>query len=241
MYSQEFQSIVEFRRSNRKFDSLVEVPEEVMVKSLERSVLAPNSSNMQLWEFHWIHDEKLIKEFGPLCLGQNAARTAKELVVFVTRRDLYRKRAKWHVQQIEKFIDNRKPDKIEANGLKYYGKLIPLLYGRDILGIHTFLRRSICFFGGLFKPFMRFGGRNDQRIMVHKSCALAAQTFMLSIAAEGFHTCPMEGFDKWRVLRKLKLPLGAEINMIVAVGKGTENGIWGPRYRVDNSEVIFKH
>jgi len=119
--------------------------------------------------------------------------------------------------------------------------VMPLLYGRDLLGIHTLLRRSICFFGGLFKPFMRFGGRTDQRIMVHKSCALAAQTFMLSIAAEGFHTCPMEGFDKWRVRRALGLPWGAEINMIVAVGKGTEPGIWGPRFRVDNEEVIIKH
>ncbi|NBN98640.1 MAG: nitroreductase family protein, partial [Flavobacteriia bacterium] len=67
------------------------------------------------------------------------------------------------------------------------------------------------------------------------------QTFMLSMAAEGFHTCPMEGFDKWRVRRKLGLPLGVEINMIIAVGKGTEPGIWGPRFRVPNEEIIFKH
>jgi len=76
--------------------------------------------------------------------------------------------------------------------------------------------------------------------MVHKSCALAAQTFMLSIAAEGFHTCPMEGFDEMRVKRALNLPRGAEINMIISVGKGTEEGIWGPRFRVPNNEVIFK-
>jgi nitroreductase len=76
--------------------------------------------------------------------------------------------------------------------------------------------------------------------MVHKSCALAAQTFMLSIAAEGFHTCPMEGFDELRVKRALGLPRGAEINMIIAIGKGTEAGIWGPRVRVPNEEVILE-
>jgi hypothetical protein len=27
--------------------------------------------------------------------------------------------------------------------------------------------------------------------------------------------------------------------MIVVVGKGTEEGVWGPRYRVPNEEVIF--
>lgn len=241
MHSLEFQKIVEFRRSNRKFSPEVEVPEEVMTRSLERSTLAPNSSNMQLWEFHWIHDPQLIEEFAPLCLGQNAAKTAKELVVFVTRRDLHRKRAKWHLTQIKKFMGDNPPSEIEKKGLDYYGKVMPLLYGRDVFFLHTMVRSAVCFFGGLFKPFMRFGGKTDQRIMVHKSCALAAQTFMLSISAEGFHSCPMEGFDKWRVKRKLGLPIGAEINMIVAVGLGTEQGIWGPRYRVDQSEVIIKH
>lgn len=86
---------------------------------------------------------------------------------------------------------------------------------------------------------MRFGGKSDQRVMVHKSCALAAQTFMLSIAAEDFDTCPMEGFDKIRVKKELNLPRNAEINMIVAVGKGTEKGIWGKRFRVPYNEVVF--
>ena len=35
---------------------------------------------------------------------------------------------------------------------------------------------------------------------MHKSVGLAAQTFMLSIAAEGYDSCPMEGFDS----KKLK-------------------------------------
>jgi nitroreductase len=64
---------------------------------------------------------------------------------------------------------------------------------------------------------------------------------MLSIAAEGLHTCPMEGFDEKRVKRALNLPRGAEINMIIAVGKGTEHGVWGQRFRVPNEEVIFVH
>jgi nitroreductase len=64
---------------------------------------------------------------------------------------------------------------------------------------------------------------------------------MLSVAAEGFHTCPMEGFDKKRVQRALNLPRKAEINMIIAVGKGTKEGVWGPRFRVPNEEVIFEH
>jgi nitroreductase len=62
---------------------------------------------------------------------------------------------------------------------------------------------------------------------------------MLSIAAEGFESCPMEGFDSKRVKKLLNLPAGAEINMIISVGKGTQEGIWGPRNRVPYNEVVF--
>jgi nitroreductase len=90
----------------------------------------------------------------------------------------------------------------------------------------------------LFRPMTRMGGVNDTRIVVHKSCALAAQTFMLSIAAEGFETCPMEGFDQVRARKALGLPRGAEVSMIISVGKGTEKGIWGERLRVPYEGVV---
>lgn len=240
MYSTEFQEIVNFRRSNRAFDPAVEVPDEVIQKSLERAILSPNSSNMQLWEFHWIKSKPAIEKFIPLCLGQRAALTAKHMVVFVTRQDKWRQRAAWNLQMVKDQIVDE-PNRLQKASLNYYGKLMPLLYTNDPLGIMHLVRRGIGFFMGLNKPFMRPDGRAGQRIMVHKSCALAAQTFMLSIAAEGFHTCPMEGFDQKRVKKALQLPRGAEINMIISVGKGTDFGVWGPRFRVPNEEVIFAH
>jgi nitroreductase len=48
----------------------------------------------------------------------------------------------------------------------------------------------------------------------------------------------MEGFDAVRVKQALNLPRGAEINMIISVGKGTPEGIWGPRNRVHYNEVV---
>jgi len=73
--SSSFEEIIQRRRSNRKFDANVEVPDDVIVRSLERSILSPNSSNMQLWEFQWIKDPALKESFTALCLDQNAART----------------------------------------------------------------------------------------------------------------------------------------------------------------------
>lgn len=236
--SAQFDEIIQRRRSNRKFDDQVSVPADVMKRSLERAILSPNSSNMQLWEFYWIQSKAEVEKFHPLCLGQNAAKTADQMVVFVTRKDLWKKRAKWNADMIRSGIKGEL-GKAEKKGLDYYTKLIPMAYASDPLGLMGLFRRVLCFFMGLRKPFVRMGGKSDQRVVVHKSCALAAQTFMLSIAAEGYETCPMEGFDEKRVKQHLGLPSGAEINMIISVGKGTEKGIWGERHRVPFDEVVF--
>lgn len=235
-----FSSIVQFRRSNRSFDPAIDIPDDVIQQALEQAMLSPNSSNMQLWEFHWIESADLKKKFIPLCLDQSAAKTAKHLVVFVTRQDLWKKRAKWNYEKVQSTIlGDQTPQ--QKGGLQYYKLLMPFLYVRDPFGIMGLIRKMVSFFIGLTKPFFRAGGIAFQRIVVHKSCALAAQTFMLSIASAGFHTCPMEGFDEKRVKKILNLPGRAEINMIIAVGKGTEKGIWGPRFRVPKEEVIVKH
>jgi nitroreductase len=236
--SQSFDEIIEKRRSNRKFDPNVEVPNEVIKRSLERAILSPNSSNMQLWEFYWIQDPALQKDFHEYCLNQNAAKTAKQLVVFVTRQDHWKQRVQWHLDIIKKGITGAttpSQDKL----MTYYGKLMPLAYGTDQFGFLSLLRRGLSGLIGAFRPMTRMKGRADQRITVHKSCALAAQTFMLSIAAEGFESCPMEGFDAVRVKQALGLPKMAEVNMIISVGKGTEAGIWGERRRVPFEEVVI--
>lgn len=233
-----FDEIVHKRRSNRKFDPAIEVPNEVIQRSLERAILSPNSSNMQLWEFYWIQDPTLQTEFHSFCLNQNAAKTAKQLVVFVTRQDHWKKRVQWHLDIINKDIHGE-PTTAQQRLLNYYGKLMPMAYGSDPLGFLTFFRSALSTLIGAARPMMRFKGKADQRVTVHKSCALAAQTFMLSIAAEGFDSCPMEGFDAKRVKAALNLPKDAEVNMIISVGKGTEAGIWGERHRVPFEEVVI--
>lgn len=239
-YSEYFQTIVQRRRSNRKFDPDIVVPDDVIKRSLERAILSPNSSNMQLWEFYIVKSEEKKKKFVAYCLNQSAARTAQQFVVFVTRQDLWPKRAKWNMEQIKKNADDGNSDNLLIKrGLDYYGKLMPITYFNDWLGVAGLIRWLISNVIGFFRPMMRIGGKSDQRVMVHKSCALAAQTFMLSMTAEGYDTCPMEGFDKVRVKRELNLPCKAEINMIIAVGKGTEQGIWGKRLRVPFNEVVF--
>lgn len=233
-----FDALIQKRRSNRKFDPEVNVPDEVIKKSLERAILSPNSSNMQLWEFYWIKDPQLKQSFDSFCFNQNAARTAKHLIVFVTRQDYWKKRVQWHLDIIKKGIQGE-PTEIQKRQLNYYGKLMPLTYSYDQFGFFASIRKILSTLIGLVRPMMRYSSYADQRVTVHKSCALAAQTFMLSISAEGFDTCPMEGFDQKLVKQALNLPKHAEVNMIIAVGKGTAKGTWGERHRVPYEEVVI--
>ena len=112
MYQKEFQKIVELRRSNRSFDPNYEIPEEVMERCLKNAILSPNSSNLQLWEFQWIQSPLLLQKLIPLCLNQSAAKTAKHMVVFITRKDKWRERAKWNYERIKEGIKGE-PKKIQ--------------------------------------------------------------------------------------------------------------------------------
>lgn len=174
----------------------------------------------------------------PLCMGQNAAKTASHLVVFQTRQDLWRQHARWNLEQATPSTGSDADERRMKLMRKYYGVLMPLAYRSDPFGWNTLVRKLGSFLLGLTRPVMRLGDSGWQRVILHKSCALAAQTFMLAIQAEGYDTCPMEGFDAVRVKKLLGLPRGAEICMIVAVGKGTPAGVYGERRRLPTDEVI---
>lgn len=113
---------------------------------------------------------------------------------------------------------------------------MPFLYSR-FLGIFGMVRKIMVNLVGIFRTVPYQVSENDMRVVVHKTCALAAQTFMLAMANERYDTCPMEGFDSRKVKSILKLPLGAEINMVVSCGIRDERGVWGDRMRIPFDEV----
>lgn len=233
--------VLEFRRSVRVYDAAQPIDAEKIKECLELATLAPNSSNMQLWEFYHVTDPLKLKELGVACLGQSAATTAPQMVVFVTRQGLYKSRS----QQVLEFergnIRRHSPADRQEKRIKdqeiYYQKVMPLLYVH-FFGILGFLRKLLVSTIQLFRPMVLSVTENDTRIVVHKSCALAAQTFMIALANIGYDSCPMEGFDSRRVKKSLRLPADAEVNMIISVGirKGTV-GIRGDRFRVPFEQV----
>jgi nitroreductase len=230
---------IHFRRSVRIYDAEKSIDTTIVKKCIELAALAPNSSNMQLWEFYHITSKETIAKIAPFCFNQNAARTAQELVVFVTRKDLWKKRAQANLKMVDGlFPPKPKPEQSsrEKVSRNYYGKIIPFAYA-DFLGILGFLKYILVSIIGIFKPIYREVRKSDMRIVAHKTCALAAENFMLSMAAEGYDTCPMEGSDTLRVKKLIGLPFGAEINMIVSCGIRKPEGIYGERFRIPFEEV----
>ena len=233
---------ISYRRSLRVYKD-ESIDSEKVKQCLVNASLAPTSSNLQLWEFYHITNKETLGKMAKACLNQSAAKTAQQLVVVVARKDLWRKRAKANIDFLNKVYDQEDLSDRDLKRKKmasdYYSKLIPTIY-TDFFGILGFVKYIISQIIGFIRPTYRQTRLSDMRIVAHKSAALASENFMISMAAIGYDTCPMEGSDTLRVKRILKLPRGAEITMVIGCGIRDDKGIYGPRFRVPFDEVYYE-
>ncbi|HEX5742457.1 MAG TPA: nitroreductase family protein [Flavobacteriaceae bacterium] len=234
-----FEEALHYRRAIRNYDATKPIDTAIVKKCIEQATLAPSSSNMQLYEFHHIISKETNQKLAEFCFDQGAAKTAQEMVVFVVRKDLWKERAQSNLQFLKSIFGNKlaaQYSKREKFAINYYQKLIPLTYF-DFFGILGNLKFAIYWIIGLFRPIYREARSKDIRVVAHKSAALAAQTFMIGMAVEGYDTCPMEGIDSLRIKKLLKLPAGAEINMVISCGIRKSEGVTGPRFRIPFDKV----
>ena len=236
MMHDHLKAILNHRRAIRRYQSEL-VPDEVIERCVESAILAPSSSNLQLWEYYHVKSPDKKAALVKACMSQPAAKTAPNLIVVATRHDLWKQRCQANIKD---FADAGKVDPaekpIDAN--TYYTKTIPILY-KDFLGIFGYMKMIFAFFVGLRRPMFREVRASQVVTMSQKSVGLSAQTFMLAIAAEGYDSCPMEGIDSKRIKKLLDLPRGAKINMVISIGKRAEGGIYGPRFRLPVKDVLF--
>jgi nitroreductase len=232
---------IKFRRSVRVFKK-ESINDEKVRECIKLATLAATSSNMQLWEFYQVVSPEILKQLTVASFDQGAAKTAQQMVVVIARKDLWKKRKQSNIAFLKsQYGDKPVADysKREKFALNYYQKIIPSIYA-DFLGILGMIKFFAFKIIGLFRPIYREVRQSDMRIVAHKSAGLAAQNFMISMAAINYDTCPMEGFDSKMVKKALNLPTSTEINMIIACGLREENGIYGERFRVPFEEVYFK-
>jgi len=232
--AEEFDKVVRSRRSVRVYDGSP-VPAEVIETALNHALLAPNSSNLQPWRFVWVHSQQNKERLVKACLGQNAAKTAAELIIITARTRGWREVRK---QMLELLGKNSAPESVKS----YYEKLVPFAYGQGPLGIKGVIKSVMMHFRGLSKATPRGpASQSDMRVWAHKSAALACENIMLSVRAQGYDSCPMEGLDEVRVkeiLGKELCEAGEEICMVISVGKRAKNGIYGPQIRMPREQFV---
>lgn len=232
----EFTLLVNNRRSCRVYTN-EPVPEEIMNKCLDLALLAPNSSNLQPYEFYWVKSEAKRKQLNEYCLDQSTANTAAEIIVAVSRRDTW----KLSRQRMLKAFNDQKDIKVSDSAFYYYEKIVPLAYSQGPFGTFGMMKRIYLSITGIFKPTPRQPKSNaDMRVWANKSTALACENLMLAFRAYGFDTCPMEGLDQRRVRKLLELPYKAEVCMAISIGKRADNGIYGPRIRFERELFVKK-
>ncbi|MGM0774331.1 MAG: nitroreductase family protein [Pseudomonadota bacterium] len=227
----EFRKVVRSRRSVRRFTDEA-VPDHVLDDCLELAMLAPNSSNLQPWEFFVVRTPELKAQLAEACLGQNAAKTAPVLIAVVARTDTWRRHAR---MALEQWPEEKLPGIVE----KYYSKIAPIHYSQGPFGLFGTVKKAAGLFVGLTRPVPRGPySLNEMKIWATKSTALAAENLMLALRAHGYDSCPMEGFDECRVRRLLKLPKKGLVTMVLAAGKRSEKGVYNRQYRFDRNELV---
>jgi nitroreductase len=231
--SEEFKKLVFARRSVRKFTAEI-IPESIVNDCLDLALLAPNSSNLQSWEFYRVKTPAIREKVVTACFSQSAAKTSAELIVCVARRDTWRKNSKQMLEEFKK-LKGETPKVV----LDYYGKLVPIVYTVGWFNVLTPFKWIMNTLVGLFKviprdPISSFG----IDLWAAKSCALACENLMLAFRAYGYDTCPMEGFDSKRVKSAIGLPSKAEVVMIIGAGKRAEGGVYGPRMRFPREQFV---
>jgi nitroreductase len=231
-----FAKVVESRRSIRVYTS-EKIPDDIVMQCLRMGLLAPNSSNLQPWQFYWVTNETQKKDLASYCLGQPSATTAATLIVAVARPDFW----KVNQQQMLAMFDETNKEKLK-NGFKYYHEIVPMAYNQGPLGIMGLIKRCIFWYKGLKVPFVRSPkSYSDMRVWAHKSTALACENIMLAFRAYNYDSCPMEGMDEKRIMNMLGLKSPAEICMVISAGKrNAAKGVYGKQIRFPEEQFIKK-
>lgn len=229
-----FTEVVESRRSVRRFTE-TPISDEVLRECFRLAMLAPNSSNLQPWEFYVIDDANKRTQANKICMNQNAAKTANKLIAVVARTDTWQENAK---QILEQYPDKPIPKSVQT----YYGKLIPIVFTRGPANAASLAKRGIIKAHRTLKGPIKTPIYNQHQLKTWavSNTFLAAENLMLALRAHGFDSCPMGGFDEPAMKKLLGLHADQHIAMMIGAGERADNGIYNEQFRFDYDQFV-KH
>lgn len=227
-----FTEVVESRRSVRRFTN-TPIPDDVLRDCLRLAMLAPNSSNLQPWEFYVIETAYKRNKANKICMNQNAAKTANKLIAVVARTDTWREHAK---QNIRQFPEGSAPKKVRD----YYQKIVPIDFLRGPAGVISAAKWGMTqavrqFKGPVKSPYYTY---EDIKNWAMYNTALAAENLMLALRAHGFDSCAMGGFDEPALKKLLKLGDQHHVVMMIGAGERADNGIYHSQFRFDYDQFV---
>lgn len=227
-----FTEVVEARRSVRRFTD-TPIPDDVLRDCLRLAMLAPNSSNLQPWEFYIIETPDKRSKANKICMNQNAAKTANKLIAVVARTDNWHDHAK---QNIREYPDGVAPKKVRD----YYEKIVPLDFLRGPAGVISAAKWALTqaarqVKGPVKSPYYTF---EDVKNWATNNAALAAENLILALRAHGFDSCAMGGFDEPALKKLLKLSDHHHVVMMIGAGERADNGIYHSQFRFDYDQFV---
>lgn len=230
-----FDELVHSRRAVHAFSERP-VAEDDVLAMLRAAQLAPSSFNLQPYAFYWVRTPARREQLRALCLGQKAARTAREFLVCVARWDQWQATGEEHLAWLRQ-------QQVPEATLRFHADLhakLRIFFARGPLNVLGALRTLAFAIKGLWRPTLRPpAGPAAHEAWAIKSAALACGHAMLAARARGLDTCPLEGFDAPRVARLLGLRGDRfALPMILAIGHREEGGRMDPQWRRELDRVL---
>lgn len=229
---QAFSQVIESRRSVRRFTD-TPIPDDVLADCLRMAMLAPNSSNLQPWEFYVIDSADSRKRAVKNCMNQNAAKTSARLIAVVARTDIWHDHAK---QVLREYPDKPVPKKVT----EYYTKVVTADFLRGPINAISVVKwgatqvaRRVK--GPIKSPYYTF---EDVKNWATNNTALAAENLMLALRAHGFDSCPMGGFDEPAMKKLLNIGEDHHIVMMIGAGERSDKGIYHSQFRFDQKQFV---
>ncbi|WP_284322109.1 nitroreductase family protein [Dyella acidisoli] len=230
-----FQAINAQRRAVRHFDGGL-VDDEDIRAVLAEAQLAPSSNNLQPYRLHWIKDPQLRGAVAAACQNQRAASSASALIVLVASTDYCAQTLDGLSEHIEHYTE------LSETSRAYHRKQIKTCRRFGYIG-RLWLWAPLMALASWIAPVLTLlplgAARTHQ--WAARGSLFAAQTLLLAATARGLDSCPMEGFNALKVARLLKLPRGAIIPLVIALGRRAPDARIEPRWRVRFDQAVVEH
>lgn len=208
--------VIRSRQAVRRF-SQREVPLGLLQQLLDLANRAPSGFNLQPWHFIVVGDPVLRKLLSHVALDQQQVLEAPITIVFLANPDTWKTTYKKILElalQRGTMTEARVEKYKRATQLQFF--LGPFALFGWIKSIFVVLRR-------LRKPTPTVvTSKQDAGHYVMAQTMLCAATFMLAAKAAGLDTCPMEGFDEYRIKKLLKIPPSMRVPIIIPIGYAME-------------------